>query len=313
MKEDIAGIIQDKLGIDVVDILTNKLSGSELNSLLMKVFANRVSKMTPADLLRSYMKNRFAQPAESDYIKLLQQSVEALQFFRERGFEPRQLSPLVPLGTCSVVGVVDQNKIVPAARNGEILSDATNALALEIAVQKKQDKARASSREQIKYACVQRHMRAQVTHIKGFTPHFTIGCLVTAGRDEGSFGFELSAMTDHLVTMTTLLKDVFAVDSMFIKLQPRLRYSEDFISKLHDHVKAHLPELDIYLDGHAPQNNYYHGVQFKVVIHKHGRELEIADGGLVDWTQKLLNDKKERYCISGFGLELLNKLEEGLL
>jgi len=27
----------------------------------------------------------------------------------------------------------------------------------------------------------------------------------------------------------------------------------------------------------------------------------------------LLNNKKERFFISGFGLELLNKLEEGLL
>jgi hypothetical protein len=43
------------------------------------------------------------------------------------------------------------------------------------------------------------------------------------------------------------------------------------------------------------------------------REFEIADGGLVDWTQQLLNNKKERFFISGFGLEILNKLEEGLL
>jgi hypothetical protein len=54
-------------------------------------------------------------------------------------------------------------------------------------------------------------------------------------------------------------------------------------------------------------------VQVKIVIKKNGRELEIADGGMVDWTQKLLNDKKERYCIFGFGLELMIKLEEGLM
>ena len=64
MKEDIASIIENRLGLDLVDILANKVSGTELNSLLMKVFANRTANMTPAQLLRSYEKNRFAQPAE---------------------------------------------------------------------------------------------------------------------------------------------------------------------------------------------------------------------------------------------------------
>lgn len=313
MNEDIAGIIESKLGLDLVDILANKLSGSELNSLLMKVFASRAGKMTPAELLRSYEKNRFAQPAETDYVNLLQKSVETLQFFSARGFAPRQLSPLVPLGTCSVVGTVDQKKIVSATRNGEVLADASNALALEIARRKKQDKARDRSNTHIKCCAVQRHMRAQMVNIKGFSPHFTIGCLVTSGRDEGSFGFEFSAIADHLETLAELLKSLFVVDETFVKLQPRGNYSADFIAKLNHHLTGRLPHLDIRIDGQSRDNNYYQGVQFKVVIRKLGRELEIADGGMVDWTQKLLNDKKERYCISGFGLELLIKLEEGLM
>jgi hypothetical protein len=31
--------------------------------------------------------------------------------------------------------------------------------------------------------------------------------------------------------------------------------------------------------------------------------LELADGGAVDWTQKLLSDAKERLVISGIGSE----------
>lgn len=307
--DSIARSIQKKLGVDLVDILSKKLTGSELNSLLMKVFAERAAQMTPADLLRSYEKNRFAHPAETDYVRLVQKTEETLRFFSEHGFEPKQVSPLVPLGTCSVVGVVDQNKIVSATRNGEVLADATNALALEAASIRKRD----GKKGMLKFCTVQRHMRAQAIAVKGFSPHFTIGCLVTAGRDTGAFAFEFSAVKDHLLTMTAMLRSVFAVDDIHIKLQQRGNYPAEFIERLKHHLSAELSPIEVRVDDGAAENNYYHGVQFKVVINKNGRDFEIADGGLVDWTQKLLNDRKERYCISGFGLELLNKMDEGLL
>jgi hypothetical protein len=55
-------------------------------------------------------------------------------------------------------------------------------------------------------------------------------------------------------------------------------------------------------------NNYYTGLQFKVVIQVKGQEWEIADGGFTTWTQLLLGNKKERLLISGFGLELLKRV-----
>jgi hypothetical protein len=313
MKNDIADKIGRKVGLDLVDILSNKLSGTDLNSLLMKVFANRASKISPAALLRNYEINRFVQPADSDYLELAKKTLETLEFFSARGFVPKQLSPLLPLGTCSVLGPVDQDRVVSATRNGEVLSDATNALALEIASHKKQDNPNRKSKKHIKYCGVQRHMRAQTITKKGFAPHFTIGFLVTAGRDEGNFSFEFSAIADHINTWTSLLQQVFFIDDMYIKLQPRGRYRDDFIEKLQNHLNLQSAAFDVRIDEQSNDNNYYHGVQYKVVMKKGGHELEIADGGMVDWTQKLLNDKKERYCISGFGLELVNKIDEGLL
>ena len=59
---------------------------------------------------------------------------------------------------------------------------------------------------------------------------------------------------------------------------------------------------------------YYRGLQFKIVIPNPGGnrtelpELEIADGGFTDWTQRLSHNAKERLLISGMGLELLYKL-----
>jgi len=42
-------------------------------------------------------------------------------------------------------------------------------------------------------------------------------------------------------------------------------------------------------------------------------ELEIADGGFTDWTQRLSGNQKERLLISGMGLELLYKMLSGMV
>lgn len=44
------------------------------------------------------------------------------------------------------------------------------------------------------------------------------------------------------------------------------------------------------------------------VIRVYGEEIEIADGGFTDWTQQLLEEKKERLLVSGMGFSLLYQL-----
>jgi hypothetical protein len=99
------------------------------------------------------------------------------------------------------------------------------------------------------------------------------------------------------------------------KIQKRGGYKDNdlLIVKLIEHLETNHPEFDIQVEMDPKKNNYYQGIQFKVVITVKDQEFEIADGGFVDWTQKLLSNKKERFMISGFGLELLNKMEEGLM
>jgi hypothetical protein len=59
----------------------------------------------------------------------------------------------------------------------------------------------------------------------------------------------------------------------------------------------------------ANENLYYPVIQFKLLIHLEDQWLDMADGGLVDWTQKLLHNKKNRMMISGLGLERLYNLK----
>jgi hypothetical protein len=222
------------------------------------------------------------------------------------------VSPLSQLGTCSAIATVDQDKVVSALRNCEVLSDATNALALYICSQKKKQKLNIRDTH-IKYCTVQRHVRSQPFQIKGFSPHFTIGCLVSSGVDTGNFEFEKKAIGDHFVALRDVLTTVFNTGTVRFKLQKREGYQEAFIPAVLLYLQKRLPDMEVIIDENPGANNYYKGLQFKAIITLQQGDFEIADGGLVDWTQHLLNNKKERFFISGFGLELLNKLEEGLM
>jgi hypothetical protein len=297
---------------ELIGILAEQLSGSDLNSLLLEVFARRSQQVSAPELLKQYDNNRFVQPAETDYLLLLERSLQTLQCLNRHDFKPLQVSPLSQLGTCSVVATVDQDKVVSALRNCEVLSDATNALALHISSQKKKQK-NANGKVHIKYSTVQRHVRSQPFSIKGFSPHFTIGCLVSAGTDTGNYAFEKKAIGDHFTALQDVLTNVFNTGTVKFRLQQRAGYGDTFIPAVLEYLQTQFPKLEVTRDETSGSNNYYKGLQFKTDIIVQDRHFEIADGGLVNWTQQLLNNKKERFFISGFGLELLNKLEEGLM
>ena len=50
---------------------------------------------------------------------------------------------------------------------------------------------------------------------------------------------------------------------------------------------------------------YYPGVCCKVSIFHEGEEVEVGDGGFVNWTERLVGSRKERLMISGLSLERL--------
>ncbi|WP_205511233.1 hypothetical protein [Longitalea arenae] len=312
MTGKIGKIIAQRTGnSELIEILADKLSGADLNSLLLEVFARRAQQVSAPELLKQYDKNRFVQPGETDYLHLLERSLQTLQCLKRHDFKALQVSPLSQLGTCSVVATVDQDKVVSALRNCEVLSDATNALALHISSQKKQKKQTGDTH--IKYCTVQRHVRSQPFQIKGFSPHFTIGCMVSSGIDTGNYTFEKKAIGEHFAALVDVLTTVFKTGAVKFRLQQRAGYGEAFIPTVMKYLQERLPGVEITRDESAGSNNYYQGLQFKADIFVQQRHFEIADGGLVNWTQQLLNNRKERFFISGFGLELLNKLEEGLL
>src|SRR5262245_1655240 len=138
--KNISKLIAEKTGYaNLLDDL-NKLSGSELNSLLLELFRRRIRKISPAALLKDFDKNRFSALSTVDTISFKQFEMRCLELAAEKEFNVVTLSPLTSLGACSVMGYVDQNNVVSALRGTEIISDATNVFALMIASEFKKKK-----------------------------------------------------------------------------------------------------------------------------------------------------------------------------
>ncbi|GAB3910130.1 hypothetical protein GCM10028803_49320 [Larkinella knui] len=296
---------------ELLPILSEELTPSELNSLLLEVFRRQTGRLSPAELLQQYQKNRFVKPADTDFMALHALETRLLQIFETFRFKAVELSPVAPLGCCSVVATADQQKILSALRGTEVLADATNALALHVADLKKSGQWKpVSATDQLRFSAIQRHVRTPKVAIPGHTQHFKIGCLVSSGRDTGSFEFERESMAEHLAVMTALLRDALQVDALRFKF---IRRSGNADGRLLEQVKNHILQLrnDLVIETETTpsrENQYYKGLQYKILITVRGQEYEIGDGGFVDWTQQLLQNKKERFLITGLGVEMLFRL-----
>ena len=97
---------------EIVDILSDKLSGSELNSLLLEVFERRVMQETPSSLLGKYTKNKLVKPAQLDFLKFKEEELECCKIVANSSFELIELSPVAQLGTSSVMATVNQKKFL---------------------------------------------------------------------------------------------------------------------------------------------------------------------------------------------------------
>jgi hypothetical protein len=65
-----------------------------------------------------------------------------------------------------------------------------------------------------------------------------------------------------------------------------------------------LPGIQVIDDPERAQGRtYYDRFCFRALASFDGKTIEVGDGGLVDWTARLLQDRKERLFISGIGID----------
>ncbi|UUZ79137.1 hypothetical protein LJK88_28420 [Paenibacillus sp. P26] len=300
--------IVKKLGSnEVLTLLSEGSPLSDLSTLLLEVFRQRTRTASAAELLRRYRANRFVHPAGTHPLELKRLELTLLEMAESASYTPIQLSPVAPLGSCSIVGPVDQNNVISALRGTEVVADATNLLALHIcdSIQRGTPNSR---EELIRYCTTHRHVRAQFYDHPGLLPHFHLFCMVVSGKDTGSYAFEKQAVLEHIALYQSIFQTLFQT-KITVSFNSRSGYtdSEGLAVRVIEYIQEKLPEVSVIRNEHTDKadNRYYQGLQFSIIVTIGGEELMIGDGGFVDWSKALLGNKKERMMISAFGLDRL--------
>ena len=284
------------------------LPKSDLNSLLLEVFKEQAKNIAPTDVLKAFQINRFSVPSELDPVAYHIFESELLSLARELEIEPMLLSPSAPFGSCSAFGCVCQNNIVSASRGVEILPDPTNMLAVIIAERLKNKES--NNHSPLHFCATARVLRANpIPPIKGYYSHFGIFCIVSSGKDSGSYICEKTLLVKQLSYYRKILIDKYN-SRLSIVLRKRGGYADNagLFDTMTELVKNELPDVPISFDLEHEDNNYYKGINFNLYMDRDNEKIEIGDGGFVDWINKMTNNKKERCLISGIGLDRLSML-----
>jgi len=286
--------------------LEQQLSPTDLQSLLLDVVRTRAGRVTPARVLRRWREDRLVRPASQDPRVLVK--VEARLWEMLPGsFVGVELSPVAPLGTCSAVATVNQNRVVSTVRGSEVVADPTNALAVE-AARRRADGARW---DRVDVAACHRVLRTQAFDAPGLAAHFKLFALVSSARDAGSCATEAQMLTDHLRYWSRVLAEFVPTR------RPRLVFTvfdsptlaERFADVIAPTVTAELSEVDLVADrGRTQGAGYYTHAAIGLRAQHGGEEIDLGDGGTTTWTAALLGNAKERCVVSCAATERLAML-----
>ena len=348
------------------------LPSKDLQSLLLYVYERKARDYSILDVVNQYSQNRFVTPSAISQKDLILFDYLAYSVL-PADFVGVELSPVAPFCTNRVLTATDQKKVMTTVRNVEVVADPTTVLALECARQRSELlRSGLRQNETIKLATSQRNVRLQnFEEIPGFTAHFGIFALTTAGRsirEEMSFerinlakhvsfhlsllellnrhGFQFDKITVSFsdIRITESLIKQFGLDRKrlgretqnpdfdFLKesgiplssfpsdlgslREDRMRslkiwYFIEALSRIEERVVLDLRERFpgvrfLYDLQRLAGIGYYTNFCFRITAtNLNDARYPLVDGGFTDWTQKLLQSRKERLLISGIGSELL--------
>jgi hypothetical protein len=279
------------------DVLADGLPASRLWSLLLEVAEARAAGRRPSDLVVQWDRDRFVRPAIVDQRSLLE--VDRQLLAAADAFEAIELSPVAPLGVCSIMGSVSQNNVLSALRGTEVVSDPTNVMALECARRLRSDPATV-----VRLATSHRCVRAQeIPKRPGHTAHFRIFCLVSAGLEQQNHAFLVAAVGEHMTTMLRALDRLEQHGFVFPDRRITVLATQESAA-LGDRVAATLgrPVARALLE-----HPYYNkGVRFQIAARSSdGGEMPLIDGGAFDWVAKLTSNRRAVLVASGLGSQLV--------
>ncbi len=310
--------IERELGVPgIASLLAERLEPTDLQSLLLDVYRRVAQRRPLATMLADYETNRFVHPSTYSPVELLDWERAAFSALPSE-FDALDLSPVCPLGASAVMGGLAQNRVVTTIRNTEVIADSTNVLALEAAIRRRAHKlAAARSPAAVHLAASHRLLRAQHYDNPKLSAHFKVFSLCSAGRDRGGFAFEADAVGIHIAAYLAAIR-AFLGSSLRLRvlltvLDPSPVLAEAAEALL-ERVRAEFADVDARLEPTREVGRaYYRALCFWIYGGIEDSEpLQLADGGCVDWTQKLLSDAKERLVISGIGSDRVCSIRRDL-
>jgi hypothetical protein len=299
--DQIVARIERELGIEnLAARLANDVSSGDLASLLMRVQRERAAKVDPIKLLAAYERDAFVSPCSIDARRLLW--LESAAFDCAPAFDAIELSPLMPLGACSAVAPVDSGNVEGSLRGREVLADPSNVLALEASLRRKRDR-----EKRVDLCANARCVRTQRFDVPGFRQHFHMFALCSAGRAEDRLSFEIAALRDHIAVHLSILHHTRATNPHVTLVDRTKRLRAELESEIVAKLGPRFPEASFSVtDDREGARTYYPTLSLIITAADVDGEVSpIGDGGVVDWTAKLLSDRKERCVISGLGTERL--------
>jgi hypothetical protein len=200
-----------------------------------------------------------------------------------------ELSPVAPLGTSSALADVSQGRVLATVRRSEVVSDSTNALALEAAVRR-----RARLRQDaVHLAACHRQLRAQ-DFGDGASAHFRLFTVVSSAAKTGSGQQESSLLSQHVLWWADVVRHMlpgvrvrFEVTAWDPVLRERMHQS----GLLEFERDPHITVVEDAARERA--KGYYLLGALRIVARTADGEVELGDGGFTDWTAKLLQNRKE--------------------
>lgn len=276
-------------------------SPSETAPLLLELACRQASRRRPADLTAQLARDAFVQPSALDQRTL--HRLDGLALDAAPDFAAVALSPVAPLGTCSVLAPTAQDRTLATTRGTEVVSDPTNVLALLCA----QRLARAPH-DDVRLCTVHQVLRAQpLPPQPGFSRHFRLLAMAEAGRARADDGFEVDAIARHVAAHDRLF-DAAAALGCTAPARKATIYVAARRSVLAGRVRERLAAVvpHVALIEEPFESPYYDGLRVLFGAQAaSGDHVPLADVGLFDWVARLASNRKLRLCASGFGLQLL--------
>jgi hypothetical protein len=288
------------LAPEALDTLAAGLPASRLWSLLLEVIEARTAARRPAALAEQWASDRFVQPSPVDQRSLL--DIDRHLLDAASAFDAIELSPVAPLGVCSLMARTSQNRVLSALRGTEVVSDPTNVMALECARVLRRDPAAV-----VRLATSHRCVRAQeFPRRRGLTANFRIFCLVSAGLERQNHAFVVDALAEHILVMASALDRLERHGFAFPDRHLTVLASAERTA-LADRIVAAAGES--WAGRGLLEHAYYDGLRFQIAARSNeGIEIPLVDGGTFDWVAKLTSNRRAIYVASGLGSQLVATL-----